>query len=136
MLNWDRLVERKIAQAQQEGKFNDLPGFGQPIENLDEGWDETRWMREKLRAEDLRVMPPAWALRQWAAQETTRLAGVDDETELRRQIETFNAELRDRMRRVLWGPPVDVAPIDVEDYLATRRKRVAVSPTSIEEPPG
>ena len=70
-------------------------------------------------------MPPAWALRQWADQETARRAQVDDEAELRRQIETFNAELRDRMRRVLWGPPVDVAPIDFEAYLATRRSRVA-----------
>ena len=120
MKDWDRLADRKIAQAEEEGHFRDLPGLGRPIPGVDEGWDETRWLREKLRAEDLRVMPPAWALRQWAREETDRLSAVDDPGELRLRVEAFNAELRERMRRVLWGPPADVAPIDVEAYLAAR----------------
>lgn len=122
---WDASVEWKIAQAQREGRFDDLPGLGQPIPDLDEEWDETRWLREKLKAEDLRVMPPAWAIREWARQEAENLAAIEDERLLRQRIEAFNAELLKRMRGVLWGPPVDVALVDVESYLAVRRSKDA-----------
>ena len=118
---WDASIESKIAQAQREGHFNDLPGLGQPIPGLDEGWDESRWLREKLKSEDLRVMPPAWAVREWARQEAANLLTIQDEALLRQRIDAFNAELIKRMRGVLWGPPVDVAAIDAEAYLAARR---------------
>lgn len=128
---WDRLAESKIAEALREGQFDDLPGLGQPIPDLDEGWDETRWLREKLKAENLRAMPPAWAIRRWAGEESAKLLEIDDESVLRKRIEAFNAELVNRMRNVLWGPPVDVAPIDVEAIIASRRARPsASSPTA------
>ena len=124
---WDRLAESRIAEALREGQFHDLSGLGQPIPDLDEGWDETRWVREKLKAEDLRAMPPAWAIRQWAREESAKLLEIDDERVLRNRVEAFNAELLARMRNALWGPPVDVAPIDVESYLAARRPNAALS---------
>ncbi|HEV7282560.1 MAG TPA: DnaJ family domain-containing protein [Pirellulaceae bacterium] len=119
---WDPSIDLKISQAQRAGHFDDLPGLGQPIPDLDEGWDETRWLREKLKAEDLRVMPPAWAIRAWARQEAANLLAIDDEGVLRQRIEAFNAELLKRMRGALWGPPVDVAPIDAETLIAKRRE--------------
>ena len=131
---WDRLVESRIAEAQREGHFDDLPGLGQPIPDLDEGWDETRWLREKLKAEDLRVMPPAWAIREWARQEAANLLAIEDEGLLRQRIEAFNAELIKRMRDVLWGPPVDVAPIDAETLIARRRTGAPASGPSSETP--
>jgi hypothetical protein len=124
---FDRSVESKIAQAQREGQFDDLAGLGRPIPNLDEGWDENRWVREKLKAEDLRALPPAWAIREWARQEAATLLAIDDESVLRETIQRFNAELLKRMRGVLWGPPVDVAPIDAEFYIAARRPNDATS---------
>jgi hypothetical protein len=127
---WDRSVESKIAQAQREGQFDNLPGLGQPIPGLDEGWDETRWLREKLKAEELRVMPPAWAIREWARQEAASLIAIEDEGLLRQRIEAFNSELIKRMRGVLWGPPVDVAPIDAETLIANRRKSASADPPS------
>ena len=110
------------------GQFDDLPGLGQPIPGLDEGWDETRWVREKLKAEDLRAMPPAWAIRQWAREESAKLLEIDDEGVLRERVEAFNAELVSRMRNVLWGPPVDVARIDAETIIASRRVRASAPP--------
>lgn len=119
---WERLADSKIAEAVQAGQFDALPGLGQPIPHLDDGWDESRWLREKLKAEDLRVMPPAWAIREWAREEAEKLSAIAEEASLRERVAAFNAELMRRMRNALWGPPVDVAPIDIETFLAARRR--------------
>jgi hypothetical protein len=133
MMNvWDRLAESRIAEALREGQFDALPGRGQPIPDLDEGWDETRWLREKLKAEDLRVMPPAWAIRQWAREEAAKLLQIGDESVLRERVEAFNAELVARMRNALWGPPVDVASIDAEAFIASRHAQKHASAPSAE----
>lgn len=130
---FDRSVDSKIAQAQLEGQFDHLPGLGRPIPNLDEGWDETRWVREKLKAEDLRVMPPAWAIREWACNEAAALLQIQDEALLRQKVDAFNAELTRRMRRVLWGPPVDVALIDAEELIARRGNVTAAASPSVKD---
>lgn len=131
---WDRLAESRIAEALREGQFDALPGLGQPIPDLDEGWDETRWLREKLKAEDLRTMPPAWTIRQWAREEAAKLLDTDDENLLRERVAAFNVELVRRMRNALWGPPVDVAPIDADALIGSRRAERSASAPSAEAP--
>lgn len=48
-----RVAEQRIAEAIAAGKFDALPGAGQPIEEIDEPFDENWWLRRWVRRERL-----------------------------------------------------------------------------------
>ena len=54
---WESFIERRIREAQAQGEFDRLPGFGQPIPDIDEPWDENtpgRWyVAPEVTAEEL-----------------------------------------------------------------------------------
>jgi hypothetical protein len=56
-------VERKIREAAERGAFDNLPGAGKPIPDLDTPHDELWWIKRKLREEGLAHLPPTIALR-------------------------------------------------------------------------
>lgn len=51
--DWEGLVEHRIQEAQAQGAFDNLPGFGQPIPGIDDPLDENWWLRRKLQSEGL-----------------------------------------------------------------------------------
>ncbi len=55
--DWESYAEALIRAAQDEGQFDNLPGFGRPIPGIDEPLDENWWVREKLKREGLGVKP-------------------------------------------------------------------------------
>lgn len=59
------LIERRISEAMERGEFDDLPGAGRPISDLDAGYD------------------PAW----WAKRYVERARLIERQTELVRLIE-------------------------------------------------
>jgi hypothetical protein len=48
-----RIAENRINQAIEEGKFDDLPGLGQPIPDIDEPYDPMWWAKQWIRREKL-----------------------------------------------------------------------------------
>lgn len=42
-MNWDRIIEEKIREAQAEGKFNNLPGAGRPLNLDDDPFEDPDW---------------------------------------------------------------------------------------------
>jgi DnaJ family protein C protein 28 len=42
-MNWDRIIEEKIREAQAEGKFNNLPGAGRPLNLDDDPFEDPEW---------------------------------------------------------------------------------------------
>jgi hypothetical protein len=76
-MNFDRLVEQKIREAQADGKFNDLRGQGQPL-NLDENPFED----------------PAWATAHHLLKEQGfRPDWLEDDLELQRKLAAARAAL-------------------------------------------
>jgi Domain of unknown function (DUF1992) len=59
-------VEHKIREAAERGAFDNLPGAGKPIPDLDKPHDELWWIKRKLRDEGLAWLPPTIALRKEA----------------------------------------------------------------------
>lgn len=55
--DWESYAEALIRAAQEEGQFDNLPGFGRPIPGIDEPHDELWWVREKLKREQLGMGP-------------------------------------------------------------------------------
>jgi hypothetical protein len=49
----ETLAENRIRQAMEEGKFDDLPGFGKPIPDIDEPYDPDWWIRKWVKREKL-----------------------------------------------------------------------------------
>lgn len=41
----ESIVERQIRLAMERGEFSDLPGQGEPIEGLDDGYDPLWWVK-------------------------------------------------------------------------------------------
>ena len=100
-------VERQIREAPERGEFDNLPGAGMPIEDLDQPHDELWWVKGKLRREHFSYLPPTMALRQ----------------EARRIVTDINARILEGNRKAASGPPLNLMPFDVERVVGAWRER-------------
>ena len=47
------IAENRILAAIEEGKFDDLPGAGRPIPDVDEPYDPDWWVKKWIRREQV-----------------------------------------------------------------------------------
>jgi hypothetical protein len=118
-------VERQIREATERGEFDNLPGAGKPIADLDKPHDELWWVRQKLRREDLSCLPPTMALRKEAEDALQAAARAGSEGQVRRIVTEINARIVEGNRKAASGPPLNLTPFDVERVLRTWRERRA-----------
>lgn len=116
-------VERRIREAAERGAFDNLPGAGKPIPDLDEPHDELWWVRGKLRAEQLSYLPPTLALRKAAEDALEAAARAGSEDQVRRIVADINARIAEGNRKAASGPPLDLVPFDVERVVRRWRER-------------
>ena len=45
------VAENRIRQAIEDGRFDDLPGLGKPIPDIDEPYDPNWWVKQWIRRE-------------------------------------------------------------------------------------
>lgn len=114
-------IERQIREAQERGEFDNLPGAGKPLPDLDRPRDDLWWVRNKLKEENLSYVPPALQLRKDVEEARERIARARSEQEARQIVVEINEVIRVANRSLLDGPPSSVAPLDEE--LAVRRWR-------------
>jgi hypothetical protein len=114
-------VERKIREAAERGAFDNLPGAGKPIPDLDKPHDELWWIKRKLRDEELASLPPTIALRKEAEEALTAAARAGGEAEVRAIVAAINAKIADGNRKAASGPPLNLAPSDPERVVARWR---------------
>jgi hypothetical protein len=110
-LAWHLLAEERIRAAQAAGAFDQLPGLGLPIPGIDEPHDELWWVKQKMRLEQLHLLPPALLLRLDVQQTLARAAQLTCENDVRAEIAALNERIRRGSFAVTWGPPVDVQPL-------------------------
>jgi hypothetical protein len=116
-------VERRIREATERGEFDNLPGAGKPIPDLDKPHDELWWVRQKLRREDLAYLPPTIALRKQAEEALLAAAEAASEAEVRRIGADINAKIVEANRKAASGPPLNLTPFDVDRVLRDWRRR-------------
>ncbi len=116
-------VERKIREAAERGEFDNLPGAGKPIADLDKPHDESWWIRQKLRRENLAYLPPTIALRRDAEDALAAATGAASEDEVRRIMAAINRKIAEGNRKAASGPPLNLAPFDVDRVLQAWRER-------------
>jgi hypothetical protein len=112
-VNWNGLAEQRIQEAQADGQFENLPGFGKPIPGIDEPHDDLWWVKDKLKREQISSLPPALAIRLDVQKTREQLARLSSEPEVRREVASLNERIRKASLGPLWSPPVDVLPLDV-----------------------
>ncbi|MGD9961552.1 DUF1992 domain-containing protein [Nocardioides sp.] len=132
-------VDLQIQQAMARGEFDDLPGYGRPIEDLDGRHDPDWWLKKLVEREQLSVLPPALALRKDDLELEEALDRLASESEVRRELEAFNERIRRARMQLTGGPPVVTAmrevEVEVEAWTARRRARLTSRRGQPEEAP-
>lgn len=119
-----RWVDLEVQRAIERGDFDDLPGAGKPIPDLDTTHDPDWWIKRLIDREQITgVLPPALALRGEDARLDDVLDGQRDERRVREIVEDFNARVVEARRQLLGGPPVITPTRDVDAEVAAWRER-------------
>ena len=122
-VGFETWVERQIREATERGKFDDLPGAGKPIPDLDEPHDELWWVKQKLRRENFSYLPPTIVLRRQAEEALEAAAQAGSEDEVLRIVAGINAKIIEGNRKAASGQPLNLAPFDVERVVRGWRDR-------------
>ena len=118
---WESWIDRQIREAHERGDFDDLPGAGKPIPDLDSPRDELWWVRKKLKEENLSYLPPALQVRRDVEVARERIAGAGSEQQVRQIVSQINTVIREVNRGALDGPAPSVALLDEERVVAQWR---------------
>jgi hypothetical protein len=120
-------VERQIREATERGEFDNLPGAGKPIADLDKPHDERWWIKQKLRREHLSYLPPTLALRKQAEDALVAASKASSEAQVRRIVADINDKIVEGNKKAASGPPLNLMPFDVERVVRAWRKRQEAS---------
>jgi hypothetical protein len=113
-VSYETWIDRQVREAMDRGEFDNLPGAGQPIRGIDDPYDEMWWIKQKLRRENVSVLPASLALRKEAEDSLSAATHARSEAESRQIITEINARIRSAFTRPLAGPPLNLVPFDVE----------------------
>ena len=123
-------VDMQVQQAMRRGDFDNLPGAGKPIPDIDRPHDPDWWLKRLIERERITgVLPPALALRKEHAEMDATLDRITTPTGVRQAIEDFNARIVEARRQLQGGPPV-ITPLrdadaEVDAWHRRRTERVA-----------
>ncbi|MQA01234.1 MAG: DUF1992 domain-containing protein [Streptosporangiales bacterium] len=118
----ESVVEQKVREAQERGDFDDLPGAGEPIPDIDRPYEDTWWIKRKMRRENLSYLPAALQLRKDAEEATSRALAARSDDEARAIVDEVNVRIGEALRKPPAGPPVTQQPLDVHEILTQRRE--------------
>ena len=126
---WETWVERRLREARDQGVFEDLAGFGKPLEVRDH--DPMTWVREKARQEGLPItalLPPSLAVAKEVEDLPVMLARERSEARVRDLLIDLNRRIDAARRGPQLGPPVRTALLDVEEQVAAWRAALPAPP--------
>ena len=116
-VSWQSFIERQILDAYAAGEFDNLPGFGKPIPELDEPDDEQWWIKNLLQREKLSVVPPSLEILRQVEKTLEHIWTLKNERDVRRVAADLNEKIRKANFAITWGPPSSIGPLDVEDVV-------------------
>ncbi len=109
----------------ERGDFDNLPGAGKPIKDLGRDHDPDWWIKRLIEREHITgVLPPALQLRKDDSELDARLDRHTAESEVRRELEEFNARVIKARYTPVDGPPLITMPRDVDAEVQAWRDRL------------
>lgn len=122
-VSWETWIERSIREALERGDFDDLPGSGRPIRDIDVRRDELAWLRDKVRRDGATPPPPpAIQIRLEVDAAMAALGELATEDDVRGLVEHLNQRIREVNRTVVSGPPTTIGPLPVQDVVDRWRR--------------
>jgi hypothetical protein len=122
-VSFESWVDKQIREAMERGEFDNLPGAGKPIPDLDKPYDELWWVKQKLRRENASYLPPTLVLRKEAEDALAAASEAGSEADVRKIMAGINDKIREAIRKGLSGPPLNLMPFDVEDVVREWRRQ-------------
>jgi DnaJ-like protein len=125
--SWESWIESQIRVAQEQGAFDNLPGAGKPLPNMDQEYDPMWWVKQLAQREQLSLLPPSLELARKVERELATIEKLPDEAAVRRRIAALNVEIARLNATVTEGPPTRLGKLDVEQVVARWRRTRSAS---------
>jgi hypothetical protein len=123
--NWESWVDRQIREARERGEFDDLPGAGKPLPDIDRPFDEQWWVRKKLKEENISFLPLALQVRKGLDEAREKIPAARSAREVRQIVADINERILEVNRSAEQGPTLPVMPLDEEGVVREWRERGA-----------
>ena len=123
-VSFETWVDAQIREARERGEFDNLPGAGKPLADIDGEDDELWWIRQWLRREKLGFTPPVIALLKAVEDMFAALPKFPTERAVRSTVDELNSRIRE-MNRIppMDGPPSNLMPLDLDAVLERWREQ-------------
>jgi hypothetical protein len=122
-VSFESWIERQIREAADRGEFDNLPGAGKPIADLDRPYDESWWIKQKLHREHVSYLPPTLSLRKEAEDALARASQARSEPDVRQIVADINEKILEAIRKPPSGPPLNLVPFDIERVVREWREQ-------------
>ena len=120
---WAHFIEGQIDKAQEEGAFNNLPGSGKPIPDINEPHNEFWWVKKLIKRENLSVLPDTMEIRLVVEKGLEKIWNLPSEKKVRQAVEDLNTKIRKVNTTTISGPPTSVSLINPDEVVDRWRKK-------------
>ena len=128
--SWESWIEAQIRVAQEQGAFDNLPGAGKPLPNMDQEFDPLWWVKQLAEREQLSLslLPPSLELLRKVERELATIEKLPDEATVRRRIAALNVEIAKINATAMEGPPTRLGKLDIDQVVARWRRTRSATP--------
>jgi hypothetical protein len=126
--SWETWIDAQIRVATEKGAFDNLPGTGKPLPNLDQEYDPLWWVKHLVQREQISMLPPSLELLRKVEQELATIEKLHDEATVRRQVAALNLEIAKVNATVVEGPPTRLGTLDVDRVVARWQRTRSTNP--------
>jgi len=125
-------IDQQIADAEQRGVFDDLPGKGKPLNLKPAGGDYgDAWVRDYAQPDEF--LPTPLRLRREIERLTEDVGEFRSEEEVREVAADINRRIVE-WRRIPVGPPIHVRLVNADDLVARWRAARKARPAAAPQP--
>jgi hypothetical protein len=115
-------IDQQIAEAEERGAFDNLPGAGKPLPNR--GDSENAWLIDWMRREGIsteELLPTPLKLRKQSSRLASSVQDLGSEQAVRDAVDELNYQIME-WRKIPIGPPVFVPLVDAETMVGKWRE--------------